>query len=51
MVHVEIEDDIGPELEKLLHTPPLQGLSDVQAQERIEKFGRNGKIYLPLSSI
>ncbi len=44
MVHVEIEDDIEPELEKLLHTPPLQGLSDSEAAERMEKFGRNGKV-------
>ncbi|KAI9352242.1 hypothetical protein DFJ73DRAFT_927471 [Zopfochytrium polystomum] len=40
-VHVEVEDDIPPELEKLLHTEPLQGLTDAEVQERLGTFGRN----------
>lgn len=40
--HVEITDELDAELEKLLQTPPLEGLTDAQVNERIEKFGRNG---------
>ncbi|KAJ3076582.1 hypothetical protein HDU98_002102 [Podochytrium sp. JEL0797] len=40
-VHVEVADDISPELEALLHTPPLEGLTDAQVTERTAKFGLN----------
>ncbi|KAJ3416895.1 hypothetical protein HDV05_007953 [Chytridiales sp. JEL 0842] len=40
-VHVEVEDAIDPELEKLLHTEPLQGLTDEEVAERLAKFGPN----------
>ncbi|KAJ3102015.1 hypothetical protein HK100_004437, partial [Physocladia obscura] len=40
-VHVEVADDIPPELEALLHTEPLQGLTDAEVAERIAKFGLN----------
>ncbi|KAJ3079233.1 hypothetical protein HK102_003936, partial [Quaeritorhiza haematococci] len=40
-VHVEVTDDIDPELEKLLQTPPLQGLSDDEVQKRLAQFGKN----------
>ncbi|KAJ3078170.1 hypothetical protein HK102_004689 [Quaeritorhiza haematococci] len=40
-VHVEVTDDIDPELEKLLQTPPLEGLTDDEVQKRLEKFGKN----------
>jgi hypothetical protein len=43
-VHVEVTDEIEPELEKLLHTPPLQGLSDAQVSERLAQFGPNGTL-------
>lgn len=35
-------EEIEPELEKLLQTDPLKGLTDAEAAERLEKFGRNG---------
>lgn len=41
--HVEVTDDIEPELEKLLHTDTSQGLSDGEAEERLAKFGPNGE--------
>ncbi|KAJ3113071.1 hypothetical protein HDU96_003814 [Phlyctochytrium bullatum] len=40
-VHVEVADEIDPELAKYLDTEPLQGLSDAQVQERLAKFGHN----------
>ncbi|KAJ3104510.1 hypothetical protein HDU97_009123 [Phlyctochytrium planicorne] len=40
-VHVEVADDIDPEMVKYLQTEPLQGLSDADVAERIAKFGRN----------
>ncbi|TPX33115.1 H+-exporting ATPase [Synchytrium microbalum] len=40
-VHVEVVEDLDPELEKLLQTEPLKGLTDVEAAERLEKFGKN----------
>ncbi|KAJ3099265.1 hypothetical protein HDU96_010762 [Phlyctochytrium bullatum] len=40
-VHVEIKEDIDPELEKYLHTEPLKGLSTSEVTERLEKFGKN----------
>ncbi|KAJ3271173.1 hypothetical protein HK104_004732, partial [Borealophlyctis nickersoniae] len=39
--HVEVVEELDEELEKLLQTPPLEGLTDAQAAERLEKFGRN----------
>ncbi|KAJ3243645.1 hypothetical protein HDU78_000258 [Chytriomyces hyalinus] len=40
-VHIEVSDDIPPELEALLHTEPLLGLTDAQVQERTAQFGLN----------
>ncbi|KAJ3011209.1 UNVERIFIED_CONTAM: hypothetical protein HDU68_001780, partial [Siphonaria sp. JEL0065] len=40
-VHVEVADDISPELEALLHTEPLHGLTDAQVAERTAQFGLN----------
>ena len=40
--HVEIADPLDAELEKLLLTEPLQGLTKAQVDERILQFGRNG---------
>ncbi|CAG8647776.1 7976_t:CDS:2 [Ambispora gerdemannii] len=39
--HVQVSDDIPPELEELLHTDPSKGLTTAEAQARLEKFGRN----------
>ncbi|KND03421.1 plasma-membrane proton-efflux P-type ATPase [Spizellomyces punctatus DAOM BR117] len=39
--HVEVTDDIDPELEALLQTPPLEGLTDAQAAARLQQFGPN----------
>ncbi|KAL1924666.1 uncharacterized protein VTP21DRAFT_4320 [Calcarisporiella thermophila] len=39
--HVEHEDSIPPELEALLHTNPLHGLTAEEVAERREKFGLN----------
>jgi H+-transporting ATPase len=39
--HKEVVADIEPELEALLQTNPLTGLSDAQVQERLDKFGPN----------
>ncbi|KAJ3004745.1 UNVERIFIED_CONTAM: hypothetical protein HDU68_004916, partial [Siphonaria sp. JEL0065] len=40
-VHVEVADEISPELEALLHTEPLHGLTDAQVAERTAQFGLN----------
>ncbi|KAI8617600.1 hypothetical protein BC830DRAFT_1166862 [Chytriomyces sp. MP71] len=40
-VHVEVAEDIPPELEALLQTEPLKGLTDAEVQERTLKFGLN----------
>ena len=40
-VHVEVVEQLDAELEALLQTEPLQGLSDKEVQVRIEKFGLN----------
>jgi hypothetical protein len=40
--HVEIIDELDAELEKLLQTNPLEGLTDAQVAERLQHFGRNG---------
>jgi H+-transporting ATPase len=39
--HVEMTEDIPPELEALLHTDPNVGLTTTEAQKRLEEFGRN----------
>ncbi|TPX66069.1 H+-exporting ATPase [Spizellomyces sp. 'palustris'] len=39
--HVEVTDEIEPELEQLLHTDPHHGLTEEEATERLEKFGPN----------
>ncbi|KAG2178460.1 hypothetical protein INT44_001612 [Umbelopsis vinacea] len=39
--HEEHKDDISPELEALLHTDPLTGLTSTEVVERTAKFGRN----------
>ncbi|KAF9928453.1 hypothetical protein FBU30_002355 [Linnemannia zychae] len=40
-VHHEHVEEISPELEALLQTDPLQGLSDEEVARRRETFGRN----------
>ncbi|KAI8611536.1 hypothetical protein BC830DRAFT_1231865 [Chytriomyces sp. MP71] len=40
-VHIEVAEDIPPELEVLLHTEPLKGLTDAEVHERTLKFGLN----------
>ncbi|KAJ3252431.1 hypothetical protein HDU77_005136 [Chytriomyces hyalinus] len=40
-VHVEVADDIPPELEALLHTEPLHGLTDAEVTQRTAQFGLN----------
>ncbi len=44
--HIEVTDDIDPELEKLLQTDTSHGLTDDQVQERLETFGKNGNLFL-----
>jgi H+-transporting ATPase len=39
--HVEMKEDVPPELEALLHTDPTVGLTTTEAQKRILEFGRN----------
>ncbi|OLY77928.1 putative cation-transporting ATPase [Smittium mucronatum] len=39
--HHEHKDDIPPELEALLHTDPLSGLTSAEHAERLAKFGFN----------
>lgn len=39
--HVEHDDEIPPELEMLLHTDPLTGLTPQEVAERVERFGLN----------
>ena len=39
--HVEMSEDIPPELEALLHTDPNVGLTTTEAQTRLAEFGRN----------
>ncbi|TPX30114.1 H+-exporting ATPase [Synchytrium microbalum] len=39
--HVENVDELDPELEALIQTSPLQGLSAAEAAARLEKFGKN----------
>jgi hypothetical protein len=48
-VHVEVNDELDAELEKLLQTPPLEGLTDAQVAERLAQFGKNGMLRFPLS--
>ncbi|KAJ1569031.1 hypothetical protein HK405_010820 [Cladochytrium tenue] len=40
-VHVEVADEVDAELELLLQTDPQSGLTDSEAGERLERFGRN----------
>ncbi|KAJ3020750.1 UNVERIFIED_CONTAM: hypothetical protein HDU68_009987 [Siphonaria sp. JEL0065] len=40
-VHVEVKEELDPELEKLLHAEPLKGLTSAQAAERLAQFGKN----------
>ncbi|KAF9182811.1 plasma membrane H+-ATPase, partial [Haplosporangium sp. Z 767] len=40
-VHHEHVEEISPELEALLHTDPLTGLTDDEVARRLETFGRN----------
>ncbi|CAG8471316.1 12371_t:CDS:2 [Racocetra fulgida] len=39
--HVEVADEIPPELEALLQTDPSYGLTTAEALKRLEEFGRN----------
>ena len=40
--HVEVTDELEPELLALIQTPPLEGLTTAEHEERLLKFGRNG---------
>eukprot|EP00842_Homolaphlyctis_polyrhiza_P004157 jgi/Hompol1/4742/HPOL_000499-RA len=40
-VHIEVTEQLEPELEALLLTEPTKGLSDADVEARLEKFGRN----------
>ncbi|KAJ3175448.1 hypothetical protein HK101_010658 [Irineochytrium annulatum] len=40
-VHVEVAEAVDEELEKLLQTEPLKGLTDAEVEERLAKFGHN----------
>ncbi|KAJ3165318.1 hypothetical protein HK101_000238 [Irineochytrium annulatum] len=40
-VHVEVKEEIPPELERLLQTEPLKGLTRAEVEERLTQFGRN----------
>jgi hypothetical protein len=40
--HVEINEELDAELEKMLLTNPSEGLSNAQVEERLIQFGRNG---------
>jgi H+-transporting ATPase len=44
--HVEINEELDAELEKMLMTSPSEGLTDAQVEERLLQFGRNG-IHFP----
>ncbi|KAJ2782598.1 hypothetical protein H4R18_002166 [Coemansia javaensis] len=39
--HVEVGETLPPELEALLHTEPLKGLTSAEVDERTARFGRN----------
>ncbi|PVU99623.1 hypothetical protein BB559_000538 [Furculomyces boomerangus] len=39
--HHEHKEDISPELEALLHTDPMHGLTEAEHAERLAKFGLN----------
>lgn len=39
--HVEMKEDVPPELEALLHTDPAVGLTTAEVQKRMAEFGRN----------
>lgn len=39
--HVEMKEDVPPELEALLHTDPAVGLTTAEVQKRMADFGRN----------
>ncbi|KAI8906753.1 hypothetical protein EDD86DRAFT_192811 [Gorgonomyces haynaldii] len=39
--HVEVTEELDPELEKLVHTDPQHGLTDEEAHARLQQFGRN----------
>ncbi|PVV03899.1 hypothetical protein BB560_001613 [Smittium megazygosporum] len=39
--HHEHKEEISPELEALLHTDPLKGLTTAEHNERLAKFGKN----------
>lgn len=39
--HVEVADEIEPELEAMLHTDTKSGLTTTEHASRLEKFGRN----------
>ncbi|RKO86101.1 E1-E2 ATPase-domain-containing protein, partial [Blyttiomyces helicus] len=40
-VHIEVTDELDEDLEKDIQTPPLEGLTDAQVEERLVKYGRN----------
>jgi hypothetical protein len=39
----EVVDILEPELEALLKTEPMAGLTDKEVNDRLAQFGKNGK--------
>ncbi|KAJ1762941.1 hypothetical protein LPJ77_001464 [Coemansia sp. RSA 2523] len=39
--HVEVSEELPPELEALMQTEPLKGLSEAEVAERTARFGKN----------
>ncbi|KAI9504176.1 H(+)-ATPase [Coemansia spiralis] len=39
--HVEVSEELSPELEALLQTEPLKGLTSTEVSERLAQFGKN----------
>ncbi|KAJ2078004.1 hypothetical protein H4R24_004777 [Coemansia sp. RSA 988] len=39
--HVDVAEELSPELEALLQTEPLKGLASSEVEERTAKFGKN----------
>lgn len=43
--HKSIAETIDPEYENLLQTDPSKGLTDAEVEERMARFGKNGKLH------
>ena len=44
--HVDIGSILSLQLESLVHTEPLKGLTDEEVRDRLEKFGYNGIVVI-----